>query len=131
MQMKITFARVSGVADITDQLASDDFVARIHILSSFLKVPIIEHVFTVHRELIYGDAPRHAIEEPSDHTIRSRNYRCTLRGNYVYRIVASTSAACLLKSIDELVGPDSLYRDDQIQFSALRRQSGLKLFTYR
>ncbi len=112
--MEISRARISGVADITDDRSALDKLFFADLIRSALQMRVIIYARFIRAVLINRDAAEFALEKLGDFAVRCRYNGCALRRHYINRVVNSTFASRIGKSVLQLIAPDAFDRNHQL-----------------
>ncbi len=134
--MKISHAGISSVTHVTDDLALANKFSRRQAVGISLEMSVIENEFLVGAELIDRYAAALAREESDDLAVGGSHDRRAGRGRNIDRVVDASFRTRVGESVQQLIGSDANYRNDQFQssdktFGERRSFRGLTVTSWR
>ena len=115
MEVKISRAGVTGVADITNNFALTQKLSGYQSVGVALQMGVIKHELFIGAELIDCCATAFALEEFYDLAIGSGHHRRSRRRRNIYRIMHPSRGARVSEGVQQLIRPDSHDGNDQLQ----------------
>jgi hypothetical protein len=114
MKVAIARARVTGVADITNDIAPARVITRSEIVGVTVEMRVIKDQFLVPTHLVDRVTAGFVPGKPDDLAVVGGQHRGPARGHNVNRAVAPASRTSRVESVAQFVWPHTLDRNDQI-----------------
>ncbi len=117
MQVEISGAGISGVADVRDDLALAHRLSHHQCIGIALEVRVVEHELLVGAELIDRGAAAFALEEFDDFAVGGRDDSSACGRGNIDRVVDARLRTRVGKRVRQLIRSDANDRNDQFQSS--------------